>query len=56
MTKAELRDIVAALKENDKALHCLFKNREKLVANLTPEEKDYVHRKLYSDGESHYSI
>lgn len=56
MTKAELREVVAALKENDKMLHNLFKIRENLVADLTPEEKDYVHRKLYSDGESHYSI
>ena len=56
MTKAELREVVAALKENDKTLNFLFDSRQKLVANLTPEEKDYVHRKLYSDGESHYSI
>ena len=56
MTKVELREIVAALKENDKVLHYLFKSRQELVANLTPEEKDHVHRMLYSDGESHYSI
>ena len=56
MTNAELREIVAALNENDKMLHDLFKRRHELVANLTPEEKEYVHRKLYSDGESHYSM
>lgn len=56
MTKAELREIVAALRENDKALHYLFESRKELTANLTQEEKDYVHRQLYSDGKSHYSI
>ena len=56
MTQAELKQIVSALRENDKQLNTLFEERELLVKGLSAEEKDKIHRKLYSDGESHFPI
>lgn len=56
MKKDKLNFIVESLRENDKKLDKLFKEREGLVKDLTDYEYKEVWVELMSDGKGHYDF